>query len=412
MVNLKFYFLFKEIKMLNDDCVRYILNFCSLRDLLCLKLVNRKLYRISMSIINQKYEVKINKKYVDDLDEICSKYQNINFDSEIDSYFTVWSWPTDKCATYSNLSNLKSLSIVGNRNPGDHWLLLTSLTKLTANFTNIQNDHLKCLTNLKYLSIHDTYITDDGISTLTNLEILYNYSNHGSSNLSGFSLLTNLKLLDLSCANINQIGIFKNLKNLETLYINNSILHKDVSIELGSLTTLKTVNYNPDEYNEYIFPDDFGSEIEYLTNVEDLDLYGHYYLKNRHIIALGASKKLKRLNLNYCRCLTEEIFPYLTNLQSLEYYCEQFNSDNINMYSYIANIPILTLKCGNFKNSINDDAIKKLTGVKHLYLRNCYNITNNSISELKQLQSLYIIKCPNIIIPNHLTDCNYDIFTF
>ncbi len=123
-----------------------------------------------------------------------------------------------------------------------------------------------------------------GLEDLKNLETLY-LENNNISEIKGLENLKNLTYLNLKNNNISEIKGLENLKNLECLYLRNNNI---IEIEgLENITNLKNLDLRNNNISEI-------KGLENLKNLEDLDLRNNNIAELK---GLGNLRKLRFLQL-------------------------------------------------------------------------------------------------------------------
>lgn len=252
----------------------------------------------------------------------------------------------------------------------------------------------------------DEKVTKEDIKKVTKLQYLYQVDD-----LTGLEFAENLNYLDIDKAyynNIEDFDVLKELKSLETLYLNNFDI-KDLSFlsEITSLKDLSIGNMAGEELEisdispiknlvnlERLTISDYGvediSDLANLTKLNNLILDSN---KINNIDALSDLKELTYLDLNYNKNIENiEALKELEKLEKLNL-CDN-KIENISSLSKLTKLKELNFK----NNNISDiEVLSDLTSLEILYL-NANNI--DSIEALKTLVNLTKLE----ITDNHVAD--------
>ncbi|KAL9652026.1 hypothetical protein ABK040_000367 [Willaertia magna] len=305
---------------------------------------------------------------------------------------------------------------------------LNKLEKLTVKFS--RQLHLNIFVNLKQLKVlnfHCCNLEDEFIKDLTNLQklkisslcpftgkYLKEYKELKELNFTGLvkikddilNDLQNLTILKLtSCLNING-NFLKNLKNLKTLKIINctSVCYAFHYIE--KIINLKKLIVDSDKIDSSFVKNLFN--LEYLKirvdNIKDEDFYN---LKNLKYLSLEGSGSVSNC------------FKYLNNLETLK--CDLQLVNDLNSIKHIKKLYILKTNDNitdedlqQFTNSLQIYCHSNISGKCFSYLNklekleivNNENITDEHLENLRNIKSLSLKNCPNIIYGKFLLNMN------
>lgn len=329
-------------------------------------------------------------------------------------------------------SQLECLSMVIMRKTNlpcfDIYEKLVSLENLTLEFKGrVKNENFKVLENLKELNLIEITALEDnafyGQNNLTNLSINNSIVEKLTNRI--FSQLDDLINLDLYSNKINSISnqCFANLKNLKILNLSHNCLKKLNQYELNGLNKLEKLELNNNSI-EIIHPKAlkqlhrleiliiysnrikkiepstfmFQKNLKYLNlennlianlnflarlkNLEILNLKGNVKLESNTALENFHLPKLKMLSIN---CTAISIFSdNLVNLQALEIYdlksIDEGSFKNLKNIDYL----ILNLARDNFLNSLNENHLEGLSGLKYFLIEN-----SHSLDILKQKENIF-----------------------
>ncbi|CAL6002789.1 leucine-rich_repeat domain-containing protein [Hexamita inflata] len=208
----------------------------------------------------------------------------------------------------------------------------TQVTKLIVNFCNINSlEGLQDMINLKFVDLsHNDIENLSVLGTLKYLESLYIGHNkiklYNPDNISSLKNLTDLKCLGLNCNNIQDISSLIFLLNLEKIVLSNNQI-SDISV-LKTLISLKEVDLSYNSINNFYY-------IKYLINLKKLSLGScnlidisflktltnlqDIYMEENMIVNISA---LKGMNLNYLNLMENRIrqFTEIENHNNFELY--------------------------------------------------------------------------------------------
>ncbi|RNA26625.1 insulin-like growth factor-binding complex acid labile subunit isoform X3 [Brachionus plicatilis] len=329
-------------------------------------------------------------------------------------------------------SQLECLSMVIMRQTNlpcfDIYEKLVSLENLTLEFKGgVKNENFKALENLKELNLIEITALEDkafyGQNNLTNLSIKNSKVEKLTNRI--FSQLDDLINLDLYSNKINSISnqCFANLKNLKILNLSHNCLKKLNQYELNGLNKLEKLEMNNNSI-EIIHPKAlkqlhrleiliiysnrikkiepstfmFQKNLKYLNlennlianlnflarlkNLEILNLKGNVKLESNTALENFHLPKLKMLAIN---CTAISTFSdNLVNLQALEIYdlksIDEGSFKNLKNIDYL----ILNLARDNFINSLNENHLEGLSGLKYFLIEN-----SHSLDILKQKENIF-----------------------
>lgn len=264
----------------------------------------------------------------------------------------------------STLRNLKKLHLprlILSRSDLTQWKTLQQLTSLNLSHCK-SNDQLAfgqlgLLSNLQSLNVDFTNIKDSDIRQWTSLNKLQTLNLSGCEECTGACFRT-----------INQFTALTNL-NLSNLYV-------DTSVDFGllkSLWQLHELNLNYTQVNS----EDLEN-LQQLPNLKNLWLWSCQNLTQQSVAILAQFPKLEVLHFSYCKNIPAGSYVPLSQLSNLKF-------------------------LGVDSSQINDEdltALQRLQHLEDLDLRNCKNVTTQSLEILAQfpkLGSLQLDDCSGIL---------------
>ncbi len=256
-----------------------------------------------------------------------------------------------------------------------------------ASEVHFQDQKLESTIKWQLHKSDDEAVTKEDMASFTELSLI------GVNHVEGLQYATNLRQLNVSRSELQDIGVLRSLTKLTKLELGSNQI-SDLS-PLRSLTNLETLNMNSNkitdlgplgtltklkELNLFGNPITDLSPLEPLINLEKLYLSGN--IKN--IRPLASLTKLKELNLQSTQFTDLSQLRSLVNLEKLD--LNNNGIADIGPLSALTKLTSLNLS----SNQIADlGPLKSLTKLQSLY------ITNNRISDLQalagltQLSSLY-----------------------
>ncbi|KAL9647362.1 hypothetical protein ABK040_011727 [Willaertia magna] len=319
----------------------------------------------------------------------------------------------------SNLKNLKYLKLRNNKQLNDEWFKeLFNLTKIDLfNCCNIYGKYFINFTKLKSLKLEMCEnIMDTNFINFNNLEkvcikncpiITFNF-------LQNFTNLQKL-IIEITENNINNINTYLNklinLKILKLYAYKESLKNKEINITcFKNLTNLETL-FIGFSVNQFLKVKD--EHFKNLKNLKNL----HLILEDNLELKGNFLKELTNLEILNCNVVFENnYYKYLTKLTKLEIKNnkKEITDENIIYLTNLKNLILKNLKINikqnhlqkllNNLNTINIDR-SKLTGNYSLFKFTpnltmlsavTTNISDNDLIFLNKLKSLNISKCENI----------------
>ena len=247
--------------------------------------------------------------------------------------------------------------------------------------TAVSDDDLKNLAGLKSirnLDLRGCEVTNAGMASLEGLTTLKALRFSGKSgktdvtdaSMPVFGKLTNLKVLALDflkfAASADGISELSNLKNLEELYIGNTLVDDDsLQVVATHFPKLKKLRVAASQVS-----DEGAKHIASLSNLVELDISENSLLYDTGLEHLKAMKQLKKLNC-YRLQITDDGVAHLAGLTNMEW----LNLDNIGYLS--------------------DDGlpyIKDMSKLGFLHIGSNAGITDSGLEHLKPLTNLKDLK--------------------
>jgi len=200
-----------------------------------------------------------------------------------------------------------------------------------------------------------------------------------------------------------EIGKFQTWKELIELSKTNPNVARDLRICPLDL-------YDQDRMTFAIFQNSFpnaiGLNFSFDTLLRDADFISFEVNE-----AIGRYRRIKRLDIGFCRQITDAAFKYLEGIHTLNMMnCWQITDD-----AFRCLIGIHTLNMSSC-TQITDAAFSHLKGIKTLVMASCTQITNEAFIHLEGIHELNIYKCSQItneafkylkgIQKLRITDCN------
>ena len=190
---------------------------------------------------------------------------------------------------------------------------------------------LKCLKKLDVRFLSD--VTTEGLSYLQELpvleELVLAQCVNSDEALSVIAEIKTLKQLDIGKDwheeyNVSAAGLqhLQMLPKLEELKLNRCLLDADRMFHIGKIKTLRKLWIRGESQHGYHVAFTSGSDLDMLqglTQLEELDISGNdQHITDQNLERVCRLKGLRRLNLGWCKNLTDEGFQHLKTLPCLK----------------------------------------------------------------------------------------------
>lgn len=341
------------LNYLPNDILKLIINTLLLNNVINFRLTNKENKKLVESY-SPNYLVKISKSIritiniFPNIKSISIKNKNYIIGDDFQYLNNIENLDMSNCSqreinddSFQHLIKIKELNLLG---CNQSWIFNNHFTDKLFDYVygletlEIDDNHvitdvgLKQLTDLVSLYLSNcNKITDNGIINLIKLKKLYLYKINISDNV--FEKLNNIKELSLTDCQITDNGL-KYLSKLTKLQLINvkNVKCKDLDKLNVKELYLSELNISDEDF-KYLknirllilyYLKINGNGLQYLTNLEEIKIYETPIL-DEYLNHLFHLKKLKDINIRWCRCISENKINQLKEKFGNKFFHSNYN---------------------------------------------------------------------------------------